>query len=303
MNMDLEKEKKEFVDLFKHDNSQFELTLLKDGFGFAIRKKIEGDDTGNISLITVYIRQEDIVKPEQLKYIYMRAYYGKPASEDGVYIRDIHKISEPVDITSDDYIYNISTKKLFIKSKEISGYAILRRFYADHIKPTRILRGLWVRTKLFYWHVVLSGFFKFLVSALHYILLLISGDRYTYEPVFSQEKLNGRIISSSLKELIQKEVMEEKDKKNKEIEFFGYKLDYWPIVVYSIINLFIYFYFNYINFKPKVLVKIIDNSFLALLYVAISIWLLVFVAPFLLRRFIRFNSKTAFELKYKKIKV
>lgn len=301
--MDFIKEKSAFIDLFQCGNSELKLTPLIDAFGFSVRKKNENDDTENISVITVYIRQEDIENSEPLKSIHMRAYYGKPAPEGGIYIRDQHKISEPVDITSDEYIYNISNSKLFIKNKEISGCAIINKFYNAHIRPTRLLKGIWIRAKLFFWRIALYRFFKLLADTFHYSLLLISGDRYTYQSVFSQEKLNGRIISSSWKELIDKDVMEEKDKKNKEIEFFGHKLDYWPIIVYSIINLFLYFYFNYISFKPRVLVKIIDNSFLTLLYVVVSIWLLVFIMPSMLRKLIRWNSKISFELQHKKIKV
>lgn len=310
--IDFETEKTKFIKLFQCENSQFQLTKLIDGFGFSIKKEIYKNNFKYISLITVYLLSEDILEPKPLISVHMRAYYGE-STPDGVIIRDKYKISDPVDIVSDKYVYSIFENKLFIKNKEISGCEILSKFYYNHIKSTRIIRGLWVRTKLFFWRIALFGLFKLFSNSFHYILLLISGDRYTYEPLFSQEKLNGRIISASLKELINfkndyddvtdKNNMEEKGKKNMKIEFFGHKLDYWPIITYSIINLSLYSYFYYINFKPRVLVKIIDNSFLTLLYVVISLWLLISVSPYLLRKLIRINSKISFELKYKQIKI
>lgn len=309
--MTSEKIQGKFIEKFKEIegvNGFYDLVPYTDGnIGFSIKKDFGQVDTRNVSLISLYVsnKPED---PEGKRPIIIDVAYGEKRDE-GVSIRayDKTKISSPIDLTSrDDYYYDILSNKLFNKTKEISPLTLADEIYGQHIKPTEFIRGFWLRVKMVFWRIILNYVFKSLSILFHYLLFVITGDKYSYEPVMQEEISNNRIVGHRFKALIghqknreMKDVLEERTK----FDFLGYKTSYWIIISYSIINLALYAYFEYENWKPPIVVTLLRSNFLTLIYVIVSLWLMEAVLPEILKFLIKHTAILSFNSTYKRIRI
>ena len=67
-----------------------------------------------------------------------------------------------------------------------------------------------------------------------------------------------------------------------EIEFFGMTMNATPVITYSVINLAIYVAFYISNFRPKIIITMINNTFLSVLYIIVSYSIMFYCLPWLL---------------------
>lgn len=275
--------------------------------GFGCKKKLNPQDTENVSGVGIYIPNQVFQQQGSRKAFFITATYGKEIAE-GIQLRGKHDLSEPIDLEfRDEFFYDIESEKLFKKEREITANDLLTEVYKKHIKPTKFFEGFSLRLELRFWQEWLPGVFKFVSSIFHYSLFIVSGDKYTYEFLFKEENLNGTIISSEMKGRIgrTREVAkgQEKEEEAKKIEFFGITVPQWPIVFYSVLHLCAYFLAVHFGLFTTAVKSFFDNNFLVVLYVVVSFWLIETVLPYLLKKLIKGSSTLAFLSSVKKINV
>jgi len=132
---------------------------------------------------------------EDLKKLSISVSYGKE-TDGGISLGTGKKgIWNPVDLNfSDEFYYSESQKKFFHYKKEIEAKNILLYIEEIHKKPTRLVKGFFIRTKLWFWRKMLPNLIKFFDLFLISILYLISGEKINndiFKRYFS-EKYNER---------------------------------------------------------------------------------------------------------------
>lgn len=146
----LEDEKKKFITNF----AEYHPLPLKDDFGFSIIKSLGSAGWG--SIFYIYINHEDIKTDKDIKPLTVLVNHGRIIeNKDGTYLtlnnRDkIKKVTGPIEFASDDYSYNKTLDKFYKKNIEITAKELFADLYLLHTKPTRPLRGFWLRLKLFF---------------------------------------------------------------------------------------------------------------------------------------------------------
>jgi len=293
-----------FIKKFNNGNGFYDYKLFTEGDGFSIKKDLNRADD-NTSLLKFYIL-DDLKHPGSRKPIIISASYGKKL-EESILIRDKTKISDPIDLTSkDEYYYNVKSDKLYKGEEEISASELLNGIYTEHIKPTKLIKGVWLRTKIVFWRIIMKRFFSYISIFLHYFLYIITSDKYSYEPIMEEEILNNKIISSRFEDMIgrkKKEDMKEHFEKGKKINIFGYEASRWIIIFYSILHLLLYIIFKYKNWYLMIITTIFRNNFLTLVYVISSLWVMEIVIPTIFRKLIKFTSLVSWNSSIKKIKI
>lgn len=273
--------------------------------GFGCKKKLNPQDTKNVSGIGFYISNKILDDQSSTrKAFYITATYGEELPE-GIRMRTEQNFHEPLDLEfRDEFFYDTTTEKIYKGNNEITGNDALLEVYGKHIKTTRPVIGLFLRTKLRFWRIWLPWIPKIVSYLGHYLLLLISGDKYSYEFLFQEENLNGQIISSRMAERVKrKEISKESAKESKEIDFFGNKVPQWPIVFYSSLHLIFWFTIKYVGIDTSNLEGFFNNNFLLVLYVIVSFWIIETVLPFLLKKLVKYSSTLSFLASHKTIKV
>lgn len=302
--MDLVEEKNKFVEKFKNLENNYNIKPLADAFG--ISSFIEDNKSSkNASIITIYIPPKQFQDDNDKKKLSISITYGRKSSSDGIYIRDNVKINKPIDLSFNNYFYSFGENKIFFKDEEISDKSLIDKIYKLHMLPTKKFSGLIIRFKLLIWRIIIPFLFLLLSKVFYYSLYIITGDRYSYSPIFDEEKINDKVISPSRLNAnsFREKELKEQIVESRKIDFLGYKIDYWSIVIYSIINLTVYLYFEYKNIKPGFLVKILNNNFLTLIYVIFSLWIVEVLMPVIFKKIIKLSSKWSFKIKYKNLKI
>jgi len=276
--------------------------------GFGCKKKLNPQDTKNVSGIGFYIPNKTYNDTGSTrKAFYITATYGEELAE-GIRMRSKQNFYEPLDLEfRDEFFYDTSTEKLYKGNTEITGDKVLLEVYGKHIKTTRPIRGLYLRTKLRFWRILLPWPLKFLSNVFHYLLLIISGDKYTYEFLFQEENLNGQIISSRMEGRVgrnkESAKIKEEEKESKKIDFFGNKVPQWPIVFYSMLHLCFWFLIKHFGTETRQIEDFFNNNFLLVLYVIVSFWFIETALPFLLKKLVKYLSAWSFQVANKTIKV
>lgn len=276
--------------------------------GFGCKKKLNDQDTKNVSGIGFYISNQTLSDSSSTrKAFYITVTYGEELAE-GIRIRNKHTFCEPLDLEfRDEFFYDTTTEKIYKKDKEVDANSVLLEIYKKHIKTTRLISGLVLRARLRFWRTWLPWISKSLSFLSHYFLYLISGDKYTYEFLFQEETLNGEIISSQMEGRIGRgkssAKVKEEDKEAKQIDFFGNKVPQWAIVFYSVLHLFVWFSLKYLGIDTDKIEKFFGNNFLLVLYVIVSFWIVGTVIPFLLKKAVKYFATLAFRFTNKSLKV
>lgn len=298
--MNIEEKKTKFTRKFQNLEEKYNIDIIINAFG--VFSKVEDQKIPeNASLFTIYIKEDELSKNNTLKKLHISATYGKVAETGGVYIRDNQKISSPIDLISEDYLYDFNQNKIIYRNKELSANELIDNIYNLHVLPTKKFKGICIRFRLYIWRILFVQFFHYFSKIFHYLLYIITGDKYSYDTVFDRTIVNGMTIASSIDSMIDKTSPQVKD--GKKINFLGYDVDLWPIVFYSIFTLAAYLIFELKDARPVLLVKILNNNFLLALYVVVSLWLIDVIVPIILKWLIKFNSKKAFSIKYKRLKI
>lgn len=301
----MENEKDMFIKQFNLEKNGFnDLNLFEDTpMGFSVKKKLNKHDKNNITLLSIYISDRVYNDGKDEKQLYIRATYGK-ISGNGVIIRDFKdiKLTDPIDIGFlNCFFYNTKTRKFYKQNKIIDAEKIINTTYAKHIKSTKPLKGAFIRFKLFLLQKIISRIFENISKLFYIILLIISGNRYVYEPILGDETINNKVIKSKLNNvnLEMKEVLKEGEK----FKFLDYEASRWSIIFYSIIHFLLFLFFFTNDLKSELASTITKNNFLTLLYVILSLWALEVVLPWILMLLIRFFSRQSANFLYKRVKL
>ncbi|MDP1760567.1 MAG: hypothetical protein Q8L01_03970, partial [Candidatus Woesebacteria bacterium] len=261
--------------------------FIENEIGVSVRKNF---DNTNASLIKIAVRHSS---EKNIEPLYISATYGR-VNQDGITIRDKVKISNPIDLYSskntgerffssrslylkDQYCYD-KTRNLFLKNDyKITPQNIIKEVYEKHIRTTKPLLGLLLRIRIWFWQLVLPWFFyTFLYTFFHYLLLLISGDRYTYNIY----KRKGETDKKSPSEVLDNQLwknsnnggLKPEEKKGDKMDIFGYKLSQHAAVIYALINLGLYLYFSFYSDNIiKVIDSVFSNELIALFYVIVTL--------------------------------
>jgi len=192
--------------------------------GFGCKKKLNPQDTKNVSGIGFYISNKILEDSSSTrKAFYITATYGEDLPE-GIRMRSERNFLEPLDLEfRDEFFYDTTDEKIYKKNKEVAPNDVLLEAYAKHIKTTRPIRGLILRARLRFWRIWFPFIPKLISHISHYLLLLVSGDKYTYEFLFQEENLNGQIISSKMEGRVgrnkESAKIKEEEKESKQIHY------------------------------------------------------------------------------------
>jgi len=265
-------------------------------FGFGAFKKYSD---GYASLFKISIGKEWLEKEDPLKPLFITMSYGKE-TEDGLLLSSsttkIKKnITGPIDLTSnDEFFYNIETHEFFHKKKKINASDVLKYVDEWHIKPTKLIKGFWLRIKLIFWRVIATSAIKYTSNFLVYCLYFISGTK------ISNNIWQRTIFKDSAK---QEDIPSSKETAGKTIDMFGYKASVWSVIFYCLLHLLIYITFFFYNFRPKLVIEIITNNFLTIAYVIFSLWFIENLLPRILKFLILKTSSLFHNLSFKTIKI
>ncbi|MBU1202864.1 hypothetical protein KKH39_02375 [Patescibacteria group bacterium] len=248
-------------------------------FGFSTMKEHSGD-YASLFKITIPKKELDSINP--LKQIYVSVSYGKK-TEEGIILASsgerIKGLFDRIDLRSDDFFCNFETGEFFEKNKKIykliDAHDILVKLESLHEKPLKKLRGFPLRIKLFWFRIVLAGFFKFLFYTLSWIESLRSGQKFEIFQNPIDPKTRAGVFDPSIG----------KSKKEEPIDIFGYKVKPQVAFIYSFIHLLVYSIFFVNNYKSEWMINIFSNIFLTVMYVIISLGLMNIMLPQLLKPF------------------
>jgi len=277
--------------------------------GFSVKKKF--DETENVTLIRLFIGGDDLSSGNNKKPLFVDAEYRKE-NDNGPTSPMPGKIdfNLPIHLNFKGcFYYNVITGEFYENNKKISGDELINDVYNSHIKPTKKFKGAFLRIKLYFWKIFLKNFFYCLSKFFYWILWLISGDIYTYQPVLKEGAHNGTIVESGFKERIG-EYNDGKNKKlidnlseSKRLNFFGYDASYWSLVFYSGLHLLGYWCLYSINFLPTIVATIFKNAFLTVVYAIFSLWIFERAVPKLCKLAIKHFAIVSFKCDIKSIRI
>ena len=196
------------------------------------------------------------------------------------------------------YFYDIRTNELYEKNKKITADKLINDVYNKHIKSTRPIKGLFIRMKIRFWRILMKSMFDIISKFFHHLLFIISGNRYSYEPVLETETLNDLRFKKT-----EKPKMKEKLKEGKKFNFYGYEASQWSIVFYSLLHFLLYVYFMYSGYKPIFITTIFKNNFLVIIYAILSLWIIETVMQTFLMFLIKYFSRLSADSLYGAIKL
>jgi len=281
---------KELLDFFELPFDDFSAGKeWKDDIGFSTIKKHRD---GYISLYKVGIYKED----KGLKRLLVSVSYGQE-TEGGVRLgTGRNGLSDPIDLDFDnEFFFDELNQKFFHFKKEISPKAILLYVDKIHEKPTRMVGGLFLRTRLWFWREGLPSIIKIFDVAMIWFLWLISG-----------EKIKGDILARYFGQKFEKkkegiDVIE--FGKSETMDFFGYHAKRWSVVFYCSLHLVIYYIFYLIDKSCSLASRISSDNFLILCYVVISFAITESMIPNFLKFIIKQTPTVFTKIAFRRINV
>ena len=289
----------DFLNLFQLPYLGYENPVVfTDGnYGFSAVKSYPSDYG---SLMRIFIRKESLGKSEQPLPVTIEDTYGEKT--DGGIRLSANTTSDPIELLSmDEFYFDSTTKKFSRKSgifktvKEIEPQKIIEIIHKSHIKPTRAIVGLWLRIKIVFWRNIVANLFKKVSNFFIFLLYITSGTNITRDPwkrIIWPEKLDGEE---------QQEKIKFSEKKTKEI--FGYEAPSWEIVFYCCFHFAIFLIFSLENYKSLLITTIFKNSFLTVVYVITTLFLLDVVVPKCLKQLIKWADKIFYLSSSRRIKI
>ncbi len=289
-------QKKDFLEHFKDLSKDFyNLTLLEgQETGVSFLRKTNKYELDKVSMFHIFYLEKYINNNKKIP-IRIEVIYGKDKG-NGVSYRSEKLMFEPLDFEDHtSYFYDPANKCFYKKNRIIPPSRLVQDVYIRHIRPSLPFRGVWTRTRIFFYWNALVFLFNALGKVCYFLLYIVSGDKYKYTYYLGEEELNNKIIKSSFRS-IDRVSPAESNVESKKINFFSLQVSQWSIVLYAIMHLSAYWLFIYINYYSKSIWRIFENNFLTVLYVCLSFWLLEFVIPgflkFLIRSFSTLSAKS-----------
>ena len=277
-------------------NDFLEPIQWSDGVGLSRIKKFSD---GFASLYKIGIRDIQFQKEDTRKKLSITVSHGQETS-GGISLGSNKKgISSPIDFSSrEDFSYDVSTDKFYKLGAEVSPQSILSNLEEIHLRPTKKVRGIIVRSRLLFWRKALPFLLTWFDLFLVFLLWLISGER------INRDILDRLIGTGSDKPHEPIESSEVKFEESKKMEFFGYKAKRWSVVFYCLLHLGIFGLGYWEQIKYPWLVTVFSNNFLALCYVVVSFATTEALMPRALKSMIyKITPQTFGFISFKNIKV
>lgn len=262
--------------------------------GISFKKKLR--DNEYVSLIKFAVLEDG--EPRRRK-LFASATYGKDRGSS-IEIRSLEdtKRDDPVDLEfMDEFYYDPKANQIFHGRKKITPVQLVKEVYEKHIKSTRTLAGFLLRIRFWFWRYLLRDLIELLGKVTKTLLFIISGVRYSYDAFFEGSEWADTYATS------QGNGKENSQGGEDKLNFLGYTAKKWPILFYCFLHLGVYIICDIINFKPHIIVALLQNNFLTLVYVIVSISLIESMIPDGLKKLIRALSRLSLKLTFKKIKV
>lgn len=264
----------EFKNKFNLPSGDFlaPIDFIDGNFGFSTLKKYPNN---YVSLFKIFISKEELEKNNLLKPIYISASYGKETS-DGITLSSssekIKGIFDPIDLRSnDDFFYNINTKEFFYKNKRVEAEDILKKIDELHRKPTKPIKGFWLKIKLLFWRIILIFLIEKFSNIVVSFLYLSSGAK------ISKNIWIRRTSRNQVEE--EMDATQRKVAEGRTIDFFGYKANPWAVIFYCDLHIIFYLIFSFFSFYPIFLATIFKNTFLTIVYVISSLSFIEIIFP------------------------
>jgi len=293
--MDEGRIKEKFINKFRRLQGFQSLTpFIDSSTGFSVVKKFKNSKT-KLSLIKVSLQDNDGTARRR---IYVRAAFGRLDKDRSALLptKSPNRLA-PIDIESvGEYFYDPLKDLLYEGDEVTTAQKIMDKFYSEHIKSTKVFVGAPLRLRLVLQVKMPAQFFRLVEKVSHFLLLIFSGERFSWNPFFQNESTNSSAQGGAGNG-------SPDDKPPKTLSIFGYEASRWAVVVYALINLAVYTLFVEFNFKPRILSRLIENNFLTVMYVVLSLGLIDFVLPRCLKYLIKLASNRAAEYPFKKIKI
>lgn len=287
------------VFISKFDTAKFGFFGLKaiNGvkLGFFAKKKFREINNGYLIFLTVSVPNRVFNETENPKKVLnVSMGYGKEA-DDGYYIRQDVKLLDPMDVTfPGEYYYDINSGDFFNRDKKISADKLLEEVYSKHIKSTKLIRGFYVRTRVWFYRVFLNLLFVGLSKLFSLFIRVISGDVYEYG--FSEH------IDKSLNREKKSKPEKPADKPGEKVSFLGYNATPACIMFYSVFHFIVFGIFYSLERKPAFLLTIFKNGFLTLIYVMVSLIFIDKFLPVIFKKIVDGSFELSIYFSYKTIK-
>ncbi len=242
--------------------------------------------------IHIYNASDGLKKKE--KIIISAACYDKDldayTTDQPIYKK---KYLHPIDLElSDEFSVDLDHMNIINKSGQIVNNIFLEYAYKKHCLSTKVIRGIIIRYRLW------------LIKDLKYQALILLSWLFRIILFF----VNGSIYKKStieihFDELIGTTSVLEKINKDELIDFMSLKINPFTAFTYSLFHLLMAFIYTLLNVHNAIISKIINNTFLTLAYVIVSLTIWDRYIPKSFDKTIKYFAKKAYETQIKRIKV
>jgi hypothetical protein len=277
-------------------SSFYNIVEFKNSVGFSVEKRY-GRTENPISLLKVAILDDNLQSNSEMLPVFVSAAYGelKNGYLDRLSIKKFRR--QPIDIQAyEDYFYNTTDGKIYKNSKQINGVTLLNQVAKAHEARWRTIKGLHTRLHLEYLRLF-SKTSRIMSRLIEAFLLVISGTKYSYDPIMAAFKEDQDRLSDP------RQTGTINATPGKTISFLGYDASAWSVLFYCFMHMLVFAILFELNIRPHLIVAILKNNFLTIAYVISSLWLIEWAIPNLLRFLIKALSSFSFNYKYKKISI
>lgn len=277
----------ELIEKFKFPFANFSSPIeWEDAIGFSLEQEYS-NNRASLYKVGITSDQDD----KLIKKLWVSVSYGEKTNS-GLKVGISNNLFNPVDLDfPNEFTYDTQTDKFYLKKKEIKARDILLKTEKIHNKPTKLIWGLPLRLKLWFWHKVLPFIIKSLDLILISILWVVSGER-----------IKGDIFKRLLwkdHENEKKTIKEIEFKPAETIDFFGYKAKRWSVIFYSLVHLILFYFKIFSGFLDNVL----GNSLFAICYIVVSFFITESLIPGILKSIIKLTPKLFGYIAFKRLKV
>lgn len=203
-------------------------------------------------------------------------------------------LTKPINMNSvEDFFVDLVKGKFFDnQNRQLSAESILTLLYNQHLKPTKRIVGIGIRTRLWLWRKTIS-FLNYSGIGLKYLLWMLTGEYYSYD--------HFRDLMLS-----RKESRKEIDEKTDTIEsssISGFNARPHTILAFCGIHLTIFFILYLSKVNVPLFNLITRSSFLSVVYSVFALGITDRVYPIYSKKLQRYLSKLQWQLNVRSFKI
>lgn len=268
-------------------------TKFNDGIGFSAIQEQKEDFA---SLYKIWLNAKDFDKNQ--KPLWVSVSYGKKVAGGISLNTGKSEVSSPIDLNFfNEYSYDPKTGTFYRYGKKIDPRQILIQVSELHNLPTKMYRGFYLRSRLWFWRKLLPLIIRIIDKILAGILWLISGERIPgdiWRRLITQKYLDKNNATDS------KEV---NFTSTSTMAFFGYQAKIWSVVFYCSMHLFAYLLSYKLNSRSILLSHIFRSNFIALCYVVVTFVVIEKILPTILKKVIKITPRIFENIAFKTLEI